>query len=167
MSQREGGRSAARGRADRLIRITLDDDLRRSESVDIRHERDVAIYDLLEDNRFEVPGIAGPYELRLAIRDKRLMFGIAGAGGGGETTIMLSLGPFRRIVRDYFMVCESYYRAIRSEPPSRIEAIDMGRRALHDDGSRALQERLAGKAEIDFATARRLFTLISALHWKG
>lgn len=151
-----------------LVRITLDDTLMRSASTDVAHERDVAIYDLIEDNIFTVNGTAvRRYLLHLSIVEKRLVFYLSGEDGTDCGTIMLSLSPFRRIVRDYFMVCESYYDAIRNAPPSRIEAIDMGRRGLHDEGSRVLQDRLAGKAEMDFKTARRLFTLVCSLHWKG
>ena len=156
------------GAPGQLVRITLDDILMRSASSDVAHERDVAIYDLLDDNTFTVNGTAvRRYVLHLSIVEKRLVFDLSGEDGADCGTIMLSLNPFRRIVRDYFMVCESYYDAIRNAPPSRIEAIDMGRRGLHDEGSRVLQDRLAGKADMDFKTARRLFTLVCALHWKG
>jgi uncharacterized protein (UPF0262 family) len=158
-------REAARGR---LVRITLEEGLRRGASADTEHERDVAIYDLIESNRFDLVGAEGRgVHLHLAIVDRRLVFDVSDADGGKLSVIGLSLSPFRRIVRDYFLVCESYYQAIRNAPPSRIEAIDMGRRGLHDEGSRLLQERLAGKAVVDFSTARRLFTLICALHWRG
>jgi len=152
----------------RLTRITLEEGLRRGASPDIEHERDVAIYDLIEDNRFDLVGAEGrACQLHLSIADRRLVFDVADEAGERLAVIGLSLSPFRRIVRDYFLVCESYFDAIRHAAPSRIEAIDMGRRGLHDEGSRLLQERLAGKVAVDFATARRLFTLVCALHWKG
>lgn len=156
-------------RKDRLVGVELDESLAGGATADIEHERQVAIYDLIEDNSFDVMGdLAGPYRLRLSIAEKRLIFAVELAEDGRPAgTILLSMTPFRRIVRDYFMICESYYEAIRTAPASRIEAIDMGRRGLHDEGSRTLQERLRGKIEMDFATARRLFTLICALHWKG
>lgn len=152
----------------RLYAITLDPGSIRPSNANIEHEREVALFDLLESNTFELNGReGGPYRLMLGMVEDRLVFSV-----GDETTDMLmthvlSLTPFRRIVRDYFTVCESYYQAIRTAPPSRIQAIDMGRRGLHDDGSRLLVERLKGKIVIDHDTARRLFTLLCALHWKG
>lgn len=135
---------------------------------DAEHERRVAIYDLLEANSFELNGgVPGPYHLKLLISEGRLVFDIADGGQNRITMIGLSLSPFRRIVKDYFMICESYYEAIRTATPSQIETIDMARRGLHNEGSELLQERLKGKVEMDFDTARRLFTLVSALHWRG
>jgi len=153
----------------RLIGIVLDASLAGGASADVEHERQVAIFDLLEDNSFDVVGdVSGPYRLTLSITDKRLVFDMTtDADPGSAGVVHLSMTPFRRIVRDYFMVCETYYDAIRSAPASRIEAIDMGRRGLHDEGSQVLLDRLDGKIVMDFATARRLFTLICALHWKG
>lgn len=157
------------GGNNRLVSVVLDESLLGGATADIEHERQVAIFDLIEDNRFDVVGeIIGPYHLRLSIAEKRLVFNMVTPHNEGDAgTVLLSMTPFRRIVRDYFMVCETYYEAIRTAPASRIEAIDMGRRGLHDEGSQVLLDRLAGKIEIDFATARRLFTLICALHWKG
>jgi uncharacterized protein (UPF0262 family) len=109
----------------------------------------------------------GPYTLRLGISENRLAFDIRLSDGTALIVHMLSLTPFRKIVKDYFLICESYYQAIRTAMPSQIEAIDMGRRGLHDEGSRLLMDRLSGKVEVDFDTARRLFTLICVLHWKG
>ncbi len=153
---------------ERLIAVDLDESLARAPSPDIEHERRVAIYDLLQDNRFTVPGRGpGPYRLKLSIADKRLVFHISNEDGETVSIIGLSLSPFRRIVRDYFMLCESYFEAIRTASPSRIEPIDMARRGLHDEGTEILRERLAGKAEMDFITARRLFTLVSVLYWRG
>lgn len=165
----EGAGNRPDAPTNRLVRIELDESLAGAATADVEHERQVAIYDLIEDNRFDIVGdVTGPYQLRLAIADKRLVFAMTRDENGHDAgTILLSMTPFRRIVRDYFMICESYYEAIRTAPASRIEAIDMGRRGLHDEGSQVLLQRLEGKIETDFATARRLFTLICALHWKG
>ena len=128
----------------------------------------VAIFDILDGNSFSVDGRDdGPFRLTLAIVEQRLQMTIGNEAEDGLVTHNLSLTPFKRIIKDYFIVCDSYYEAIRTAPPSRIQAIDMGRRGLHDEGSRILMERLAGKITLDFDTARRLFTLITALHWKG
>jgi uncharacterized protein (UPF0262 family) len=152
----------------RLYEVNLDTSSIRRNNPNIEHEREVAIYDLLEANRFELAGHdGGPYRLLLAIVEDRLVLQVGDEGNHQLMTHVLSLTPFRRIVRDYFTVCESYFQAIRSAPPSRIQAIDMGRRGLHDEGSRLLAERLQGKIIVDHDTARRLFTLICALHWKG
>lgn len=153
----------------RLIEVILDPGSIARRSPDIEHERQIAIYDLLENNRFALLNHEhkGPYTLLLAVADNRLVLHIGDPERRPLSSLMLSLSPFRRLIRDYFLVCESYFDAIRSAPPSRIEAIDMGRRGLHDEGSRLLIERLAGKVEIDFETARRLFTLLCALHWRG
>ena len=135
----------------------------------MEHERAVAIFDLIEENSFLPVGDsgAGPYRLKLSLVESRLVFAIAREGGDAVATHILSLTPFRRIVRDYYMICESYYEAIRSSTPSKIEAIDMGRRGLHNEGSQTLMDRLSGKIEMDFDTARRLFTLVCVLHWRG
>ena len=152
----------------RLRAVTLDEGSIARGSANIDHEREVAIYDLLEANVFAIVGRDdGPYVLQLGIVDDRLAMRIGAEQGEGQITHMLSLTSLRRIIKDYFIVCDSYYDAIRTAPPSRIQAIDMGRRALHDEGSRLLIERLKDKIEIDHDTARRLFTLICALHWKG
>lgn len=157
-----------KGSKSRLVGITLDEKSTATTNPNIEHEREVAIFDILEENSFAVEGRdAGPYTLNLGIVEDRLVFDIRNEGGANIVTHMLSLTPLKRIMRDYFLICESYYEAIRSAPPSRIQAIDMGRRGLHDEGSRTLQERLAGKLTLDLDTARRLFTLICALHWKG
>ena len=153
---------------DRLVDVTLDEASLGTLSADVDHERKVAIFDLLEDNTFRVEDKGpGPYRLNLSIAENRLVFDIADATETQCAIFGFSLSPFRKIVKDYFMVCESYYEAIKTAPPSRIEAIDMGRRGLHNEGSKLLQERLKGKIEIDFDTARRLFTLICVLHWRG
>ncbi len=152
----------------RIAKVTLDERTVVRRSPDVEHERAVAIFDLLEDNSFvaaEIP--AGPYHVHLRIEEDRLIFDIRSARGKALGKVALALAPFRRIVKDYFTVCESYYAAIRTASPSRIEAIDLGRRGLHDEGSVLLKERLAGKVEIDHNTARRLFTLLCVLHIRG
>ena len=152
----------------RLVKVTLDEASIGRSSREIEHERAVAIYDLLEENSFAPVGhVGGPYALTLAITGNRLVFDVRLADGTPMIAHHLSLSPLRRIVKDYFMICESYYQAIRTAPPSRIQAIDVGRRALHDEGGNILVERLRGKISVDRDTSRRLFTLICALHWKG
>jgi uncharacterized protein (UPF0262 family) len=152
----------------RIVAVTLDEESIGRSGPDIEHERAIAIYDLIEQNLFapEGPG-EGPFTLHLGITGNRLMFDIRREDGTPVVAHLLSLTPFRRIVKDYFMICDSYYQAIRTATPDKIEAIDMGRRGIHDEGSRTLQERLKGKVRVDFETARRLFTLITVLHWKG
>lgn len=153
--------------AKRLVAVRLDEATIARSTPDIEHERRVAIFDLVEDNVFGLDGHeGGPYELDLGIVENRLVFQI-GAAGVNVMTHVLSLSPFRRIVKDYWMICESYYAAIRTATPSQIETIDMARRGLHNEGSTILIERLTGKISVDFDTARRLFTLICVLHWKG
>jgi uncharacterized protein (UPF0262 family) len=152
----------------RLVRVTLDEGSIGRSSPDIEHERAVAIYDLLEDNSFQpVDHDGGPYALQLSIAENRLVFDIRNEDGTPVMAHLFSLTPLRRIVKDYFLICDSYYKAIRTSTPSQIEAIDMGRRGLHNEGSELLMERLKEKIAVDFDTARRLFTLICVLHWKG
>ncbi|MFQ5784979.1 MAG: UPF0262 family protein [Alphaproteobacteria bacterium] len=152
----------------RIVEISLDEHTVVRRSPDVEHERAVAIYDLIEENHFAPAGDdGGPYHLHLSIAENRLVFDIRTEAGEPTATVTLPLLPFRRIVKDYFAVCESYYEAIRTASPSKIEAIDMGRRGLHDEGSELLRERLDGKIEVDFDTARRLFTLICVLHIRG
>jgi uncharacterized protein (UPF0262 family) len=153
--------------ASRLIAVTLDDRSIGRALPDIEHERAVAIYDLVEENRFSLKDKPGPYRLALSLADKRLVFDIRSEAGEPLVAHALSLTPFRRVVKDYFLICESYHQAIRTGSPSRIEAIDMGRRGIHNEGSQILMDRLAGKVELDFDTARRLFTLLCVLHWRG
>jgi uncharacterized protein (UPF0262 family) len=153
--------------ATRIVDIQLDENSIARNSAEVEHERKVAIFDLLENNSFTLDsGAEGPYRLKLSITESRLCFEV-GPKAGEPVTFLLSLTPFGKLIKDYFLVCESYYEAIRTAPPSRIEALDMGRRGLHDEGSHLLIERLKGKVTTDFETARRLFTLICALHWKG
>jgi uncharacterized protein (UPF0262 family) len=152
----------------RLAAVILDEGSIGRSSREVEHERAVAIYDLLAENKFRpLDHSGGPYTLQLGISGNRLVFDIRQHDGSPVIAHMLSLAPFRRIVKDYFTVCDSYYAAIRTATPDRIEALDMGRRALHDEGSHIVLERLKRKVELDFDTARRLFTLITVLHWKG
>jgi uncharacterized protein (UPF0262 family) len=154
--------------ADRIIRVTLDERSVVRRSAEVEHERAVAIYDLIEENSFTlVDGPAGPYSLRLSIEENRLVLDIRSESEEPLFKLALSLSPFRKIVRDYFAVCESYFAAIRKASPSQIEAIDMGRRGLHDEGAELLRERLTGKIDLDANTARRLFTLVCVLHIRG
>ncbi|MFM1815156.1 MAG: hypothetical protein RLZ98_1851 [Pseudomonadota bacterium] len=153
---------------DRLVSITLDEATLGPANANVEHEREVAIFDLIDRNAFALAERDdGPYRLVLSILDDRLVFNVAGEDDTRLVTHMLSLTPLRRVMRDYFKVCESYYDAIRTQPPSKIQALDMGRRAVHDEGSRLLTDRLDGKIIVDKDTARRLFTLVCALHWKG
>ncbi len=155
----------------RITAIAIDDSGLPPPTPEVEQERKVAIFDLLEENSFALPAREdravppGPYRLDLSIRDRRLVFDIRTEGGDPAAEFHLSLGPFRQVVKDYFQICESYFSAVRTQPPSQIETIDMARRGIHDEGARTLQDRLAGKAELDRATARRLFTLICVLHW--
>jgi uncharacterized protein (UPF0262 family) len=149
----------------RIGEVLLDEATIAQRGPDVDHERRIAIFDLLEGNHFKPIGShGGPYQLRLAIESGRLLLDLRLMDGEQHGKLILSLTPFRRIVKDYFMVCDSYYQAIRTASPSQIEAIDMGRRGLHNEGADLLTERLAGKIEIDKDTARRLFTLVCALH---
>ncbi len=151
----------------RLCDVVLDDSIGRS-TPDVEHERAVAIFDLVEENSFTPLGHAGgPYKLRLSLVNARLVLTITTEADQDVATHILSLTPFRRIIKDYFMVCESYYEAIKTATPSRIEAIDMGRRGIHNEGSQTLMDRLDGKIGVDFDTARRLFTLVCVLYWRG
>jgi uncharacterized protein (UPF0262 family) len=155
-------------KSQRLAAVTLDEKSIGRSGPDVEHERAVAIYDLLEENTFAPVGQeGGPFRLHLSITGNRLMLDVKRADGTPAMVHLMSLSPLRRIVKDYFMVCDSYYQAIRAATPERIEAIDIGRRSLHDEGSELLMERLERKVTVDFDTARRLFTLICVLHWKG
>jgi uncharacterized protein (UPF0262 family) len=152
----------------RIAAITLDEHTVVRRNADIEHERATAIADLLEENSFApASGHRGPFNIRLAIEENRLNLEIRSTADGVSEAIVLPLAPFRRIVKDYFIVCESYYNAVRSGRLGQVEAIDMGRRGLHNEGSTLLMERLADKVAIDHATARRLFTLICVLHLRG
>ena len=152
----------------RVVAVTLDEESIGRSGPDIEHERAIAIYDLVEQNLFAPEGDhIGPFTLHIGITGNRLMFDIKRADGTPCVVHLLSLTPFRRIVKDYFMICDSYYQAIRNSTPQQIEALDMGRRGLHNEASELLRTRLSGKIETDLDTARRLFTLICALHWRG
>ncbi len=152
----------------RLVTVTLDEASIGRGSPDQEHERAIAIYDLVERNYFAPSGHdGGPYELSIALIEGKLAFAVREHGRTEGLTHFLSLTPLRRFIRDYKMVCDSYYEAIRTASPTQIEAIDMGRRGLHNEAAEALKERLKDKIDVDFDTARRLFTLVFALHWKA
>ncbi len=157
----------------RIIQIDLDDSALPPPTPEIEQERRVAIFDLLEANNITLPERddrpvpEGPYKLSLSIRDRRLVFALATEADDPAAEFHLSLGPFRQVVKDYFQICESYFDAVKTLPTNQIETIDMARRGIHDEGARVLQERLEGKAEVDYDTARRLFTLICVLHFGG
>ena len=150
----------------RLQTVDLDEESLAAVSRDQEQERQIAIFDLLEENYFHPDGAAGgPYDLRMGLVENRLVLDVTGPSY--ERRHILSLSPFRSLIKDYFMICESYYQAIRNSTPQQIEALDMGRRGLHNEASELLRTRLTGKIETDLDTARRLFTLICALHWRG
>jgi uncharacterized protein (UPF0262 family) len=152
----------------RLVSVSLDEASINRGAADQEHERQIAIYDLIDENSFALPGRdAGPYGLKIALQDAKLVLEITEESGAPVVAHILSLTPFRGLLKDYFMICESYYAAIRTAMPSQIEAIDMGRRAIHNEAAELLLERLKGKIECDHDTARRIFTLVVALHWKG
>ncbi|NQV46147.1 MAG: UPF0262 family protein [Rhodospirillaceae bacterium] len=149
----------------RIAGLFLDEKSVVSRSAQIEHERKVAIYDLLEENSFDpAGGLKGPFNLHLAIAEKRLIFDVCDEADNKLAQFTQPLSPLRSIVKDYFMICDSYFKAIKTSSPSQIEAIDMGRRGLHNEGADILKERLSGKVDIDIDTARRLFTLICVLH---
>jgi len=149
---------------ERLVGVTIDENLANSASLELKQERDLAIHDLIEANNFTLSGgPQGPYRLHISSQDQRLVFELATKANQPLYTFGLSLGPFRRVVKDYFQICDSYNMAVKASNPQAIEAIDMARRAIHNEGSETLQARFKGKAEMDFDTARRLFTLVCAL----
>jgi uncharacterized protein (UPF0262 family) len=156
----------------RIIDVTLDERTILWRSADIEQERRIAIFDLIEENRFKpvrafAAGYEGPYRLKLAVEDGRLAMQVAGEDDSELETLILGLGRFRRLIRDYFAICDSYYQAIRKATAQEIETIDMARRGIHNEAAELLLERLDGKVETDFPTARRLFTLICVLHIRG
>jgi uncharacterized protein (UPF0262 family) len=152
----------------RIAQIHLDSGSIVRWSREVEHERQVAMFDLLERNAFDlVDGFAGPYRVELALREHNLVFRVDDQAGAHQAEIALSMRPFRRLIKDYFLVCESYFEAIRTTSPSRIEAIDMGRRGLHNEGAEKLADALQGKIAVDGETARRLFTLLCVLHIRG
>jgi uncharacterized protein (UPF0262 family) len=157
-----------RSRRNRLVSVTLDEASIGRGTPDQEHERQTAIYDLIEENYFALPGRdAGPYGLKIALHESKLGFETCDEKGEALSAHILSLTPFRGLLKDYFLVCENYYAAIRSATRTQIEAIDMGRRAVHDEAAQLLLARLKGKIDCDIDTARRIFTLVTALHWKG
>ena len=157
----------------RIIHIELDDSGLPTPTPEIEQERKVAMFDLMEDNSFALPARddtdvqVGPYRLALSIRERRLVFNVQTEAETPAGEFHLSLGPFRQVVKDYFQICKSYFDAVKTLPPSQIETIDMARRGIHNEGARVLQERLEGKVDVDYDTARRLFTLICVLHFGG
>lgn len=159
--------SAAKERC-RLVAVTLDEASIGRGNPDQEHERAIAIYDIVEANYFAIPNYdGGPYTLHISLIEKKLCLEVRAKDGAPIVAHHLSLTPFRRVIRDYEMICDSYYKAIRSGSPAQIEAIDMGRRGMHNEAAELLMERLDGKLILDFDTARRIFTLIFALHWRG
>ena len=149
----------------RVVGVFLDERSVISRSAQVDHERKVAIYDLIEENSFKLAGdFPGPFNLHLSIVENRFVFDIRDTNDIELSRFTQPLSPLRAVIKDYFMICDSYYKAIKIATPQKIEAIDMGRRGLHNEGAEILQERLAGKVEIDSGTARRLFTLICILH---
>jgi uncharacterized protein (UPF0262 family) len=153
---------------DRLVDITLDAKSLGRTNPNIEHEREVAIFDILDGNAFRIDGMdAGPYKLKLSLVDDRLVLAISPSSEADAVEQTIALTPLKRIVKDYFMICESYYEAVRTAPPARIQAIDVSRRALHDEGSSLLKDKLLPKIIVDDDSARRLFTLVVSLHWKG
>ena len=152
----------------RIAHMALDEKTNARCSPQVEHERKVAIYDLLEENFFSpIGGQLGPFHLHLSNVEGRLIFDVRDANDADLLSVRVPAKSFRRIIRDYFMVCETYFEAIKTKTPSQIETIDMGRRGLHDEGAEVLKERLAEHVEVDHQTARRLFTLICVLHIKG
>ncbi len=151
----------------RIVGIELDEKSIVRWKPEIEHERNVAVFDLLEANSFKVADFPGPYRLLLSLRDSRLVFQVTARDGADETEVVLTVRPFRRVVKDYFLICESYLQAIKGATPSRIEAIDMARRGLHNEGSDLLREAFGERVEMDHDTARRLFTLVCVLHIRG
>ena len=151
--------------ANRLKEVVIDEAGLAAATPDIAHERRIAVFDLCEKSDFAVPGAAeGPYALTIGIREGRMALNVKAADGAEAANHQLSLTPLRRLMRDYFKICDSYNAALRDATPSQIEAIDMGRRGLHNEGAELMTEALAGKIEVDFETARRLFTLLCAIH---
>ena len=151
----------------RLVAVEIDPESLSNSGGFIDAERRTAIDDLVAENRFSPGGRDGAFSLRLSIADKKLVLDVLDEGRAPVARHILSLTPLVRVVKDYFLVCESYYEAVRTAPPARIEAIDMGRRGIHNEGAEVLIGRLSGKIDMDFDTARRLFTLVCALHWRG
>ncbi len=160
--------SAAGEKAERLVHLSLDDPALTARNADLEHERRVAIFDILENNHFAlVDGPAGPYRLKLSLADRGIVFAVSDKAGEALSRIELSMRPLRRNIRDYFLICESYFEAMRNATPERVETIDQARRALHNESAELLKTSLADRVRIDDDTARRLFTLISVLQMRG
>jgi uncharacterized protein (UPF0262 family) len=157
----------------KLIHVELDDNGLPAPTAEVERERKVALFDLMEENVFglaqrgDKPMPEGPYQLFLSVKDRRVVCDVRTEDGSPASEFHLSVSPLKQVIKDYFQICESYFDAVKKLPPAQIEAIDMGRRGIHDEGSRQLLERLEGKIETDMATARRLFTLICVLHMRG
>jgi uncharacterized protein (UPF0262 family) len=164
-----GGESDQRRRS--IVKIQLDEKSFLRRRPEVEHEREVALFDLLEENKFvlkgEVPSPEGPFHLRLALSEDRLIFDVRDTGDAPCREIVMTVKPFRMVIKDYFLVCESYFDAIKTSSPSQIEAIDMGRRGLHNEGADMLRERLSEHVELDLGTSRRFFTLLCVLHMRG
>ncbi len=150
----------------RIIDVKLDERTIIRRNDDVEQEKKIAIFDLLEGNHFDPAGHQGPFRILLRVEDNRLVIDLKDEAGAALDTIRLGLGRFRRLIRDYFAICDSYYKALRSDAPHRIEAVDMARRAVHNEAAELLKDKLDGKVELDFDTARRLFTLVCVLHIK-
>ena len=165
----EGEHRAGREtRAERIVHLSLDDPALVARNPDLEHERRVAIFDILESNHFVlVDGPDGPYRLQLSLADRGIVFAVSDKEGAALRRIELSMRPLRRNIRDYFMICESYFEAMRTATPERVETIDQARRALHNESAELLKTSLADKVALDDDTARRLFTLISVLQMRG
>lgn len=165
-----GGLSSSNESQNSIVRMTLDENTFLRRRPEVEHEREVALFDLLEKNSFELTGEgdpSGPYHVNLALKEDRLVFSLATVEGDPIRDISLVIRPFRSVIKDYFLVCESYFDAIKTMTPSQIEGIDMGRRALHNEGAQMLEERLLEQVKLDQPTARRLFTLLCVLHMRG
>ncbi len=169
-----GGDNAGSGSSDQrrrsIVRIQLDEKSFLRRRPEVEHEREVALFDLLEENHFVLKGdglVAGPFHLRLGLAEDRLIFRVSDTDETPLREIVLAVKPFRMVIKDYFLVCESYFDAIKASSPSQIEAIDMGRRGLHNEGAQMLKERLAEHVDLDQDTSRRFFTLLCVLHMRG
>ena len=153
-----------------IVKITLDEESFLRRRPEVEHEREVALFDFLEQNHFELiddDAVPGPYHVVLSLREDRLVFALSTPAGVPIQDIALPTRPFRSVIKDYFLVCESYFDAIKTLTPAQIESIDMGRRSLHNEGAQKLEDRLSEHVNLDSATARRLFTLLCVLHMRG
>jgi uncharacterized protein (UPF0262 family) len=151
----------------RIVDITIDEKSIVRWNPEIEHERNVAVFDLLESNEFRLGDFPGPYRIVLSLRESNLVLDVTGEADGGRAEVVLATRRFRRVIKDYFLICDSYLKAIKGATPSRIEAIDMARRGLHNEGAELLREALKPRVEVDQDTSRRLFTLVCVLHIRG